>query len=60
MTHYGIKEATIRRIAEATQSWLLLDRIRFQFGPSPDGAVERDLQNAEERIRKAVDELKQL
>lgn len=44
---------TIRRIAEATGSWMTLNAIYQQFGSSPDGAVERDMLAAEDRLTAA-------
>lgn len=44
---------TMQRVHEAAGSWLVLWQIWNQFGPSPDGAVERDMRNAETRLREA-------
>jgi len=46
--------SAVQRIAEAAQSWMTLCAIWQQFGPSPDGAVERDMLSAEHRLREAI------
>lgn len=46
--------AAVTRVSEAAQSWLLLSAIHQQFGPSQDGAVERDMLEAERRLREAI------
>lgn len=45
---------TVHRIREAAASWELLWSIWNKFGPSPDGAVERDMRSAESRLRDAI------
>ncbi len=51
--------AAVKRVQEAANSWLLLNAIYQQFGPSPDGAVERDMLDAENRLRRSVIGLQQ-
>jgi hypothetical protein len=50
--------STVKRIAEAANSWLTLWSIWNHFGASPDGAVERDMLAAEQRLDLAVKTLK--
>ena len=44
----------VKRVKEAASSWEMLWMIHNQFGPSPDGAVERDMIAAEDRLRTAI------
>lgn len=46
----------MQRIAEASQSWMLLRAIEQQFGDQ-DGCVGRDMRSAETRLRNAIAEL---
>lgn len=48
---------TVLRIAEAANGWLLLREIWQRFGPSTDGAVERDMLGAEARLHDAIKDL---
>jgi hypothetical protein len=52
-----LSAAAVRRVQEAASSWLLLWQIWNQFGPSTDGAVERDMLGAEARLQDAIDTL---
>lgn len=45
---------SVQRIQEAANSWLTLNMIWQKFGESPDGAVERDMHGAEQRLRDAI------
>lgn len=49
-----MRVSAVKRISEAASSWVMLWSIWNQFGPSPDGAVERDMSSAEDRLRKAI------
>lgn len=49
-----LNAATVKRVREAAASWELLWSIWNQFGASPDGAVERDMIAAEDRLRAAT------
>lgn len=46
--------AIVDGIEKAAASWLMLWGVWRSFGGSPDGAVERDLRAAEERLRSAI------
>lgn len=48
---------TVQRIAEAANGWCMLHGIWQKFGPSTDGAVERDMRGAEDRLRSAISDL---
>lgn len=52
---HQLDASAVKRIQEASSSWLLLWEIWNQFGQSPDGAVERDMRAAEDRLRDAID-----
>lgn len=49
-----LSAASVKRIQEAASSWLMLWEIWNQFGASADGAVERDMHAAENRLSEAV------
>lgn len=55
MTQFNARrEVAIKRIHEASGSWMLLEKIQIQFGQSNDGAVERDMAAAEARLKTAI------
>lgn len=52
-----LPRGAVQRIAEAAGGWMLLAEIWQRFGPSTDGAVERDMRSAEDRLRRAIADL---
>ena len=49
--------SAVMRVKEAADSWQGLWVIWNQFGASPDGAVERDMLAAEQRLKAAIGSL---